>query len=61
MATHWGAWSPADRDQPIRAAAPEDALPPEDVAGYIACLVCAPAHLIVTEAVVAPIGERGWP
>jgi NAD(P)-dependent dehydrogenase (short-subunit alcohol dehydrogenase family) len=60
MATHWGTWSPADRDQPIRAAA-EDALPPEDVAGYIAWLVCAPAHLIVTEAVVAPIGERGWP
>jgi NAD(P)-dependent dehydrogenase (short-subunit alcohol dehydrogenase family) len=60
MATHWGTWSPADRDQPIRAA-PEDALPPDDVADYIAWLVCAPAHLIVTEAVVAPIGERGWP
>jgi NADP-dependent 3-hydroxy acid dehydrogenase YdfG len=42
-------------------AAPEDALPPEDVAGYIVWLACAPAHLIVTEAVVAPIRERGWP
>ncbi len=60
MATHWGTWHPADRDQPRRAA-PEDALPPEDVAGYIAWLVCAPAHLIITEAVVAPIRERGWP
>jgi NAD(P)-dependent dehydrogenase (short-subunit alcohol dehydrogenase family) len=60
MATHWGTWSAADRDQP-RMAAPEDALPPEDVAGYIAWLACAPAHLIVTEAVVAPIRERGWP
>jgi NAD(P)-dependent dehydrogenase (short-subunit alcohol dehydrogenase family) len=60
MATHWGTWNPADRGQPSRAA-PEDALPPEDVAGYIAWLVCAPAHLIVTEAVVAPIRERGWP
>jgi hypothetical protein len=58
MATHWGTWNPADRDQPGRAA-PEDALPPEDVAQYIAWLVCVPAHLIVTEAVVAPIGERG--
>lgn len=60
MATHWGSWSPAARDQPRRAA-PEDALPPEDVAGYIAWLVCAPTHLIVTEAVIAPIRERGWP
>jgi NAD(P)-dependent dehydrogenase (short-subunit alcohol dehydrogenase family) len=60
MATHWGTWNPADRDQP-RPAASEDALPPEDVAGYIAWLVGAPAHLIVTEAVVAPIRERGWP
>jgi NAD(P)-dependent dehydrogenase (short-subunit alcohol dehydrogenase family) len=60
MATHWGTWSPADGGQASRAA-PEDALPPEDVADYIAWLVCAPAHLIVTEAVVAPIRERGWP
>jgi len=60
MATHWGNWNPADRVQPSPAD-PEDALPPEDVAGYIAWLVCAPVHMIVTEAVVAPIGERGWP
>jgi NAD(P)-dependent dehydrogenase (short-subunit alcohol dehydrogenase family) len=60
MATHWGTWNAADRDQPRRAA-PEDSLPPEDAAGYISWLVCAPAHLIVTEAVVAPIRERGWP
>jgi NADP-dependent 3-hydroxy acid dehydrogenase YdfG len=60
MATHCGTWSSADRDQP-RQTAPEDALPPQDVADYIAWLVCGPAHLIVTEAVVAPIRERGWP
>ena len=60
MATHWGTWNPADRDQPSRAA-PEDALPPEDVADYIAWLVCAPAHVIVTEAVIVPIRELGWP
>lgn len=61
MATHWGTWNPADRDQPRPAGAPEDALPPEDVAGYIAWLACAPAHLVITEAVVAPIREPGWP
>jgi NAD(P)-dependent dehydrogenase (short-subunit alcohol dehydrogenase family) len=61
MATHWGPWTRAGRDQPGRAGAPKDALPPGDVADYIAWLACAPAHLIVTEAVVAPIRERGWP
>jgi len=60
MATHWGTWSPANRDRP-RHTTPEDALPPEDVANYIAWLILAPAHLVVTEAVVAPIRERGWP
>jgi NAD(P)-dependent dehydrogenase (short-subunit alcohol dehydrogenase family) len=60
MATHWGSWNPADRHQ-RRQATPEDSLPPEDVAGYIGWLVCVPAHVIVTEAVVAPIRERGWP
>jgi NAD(P)-dependent dehydrogenase (short-subunit alcohol dehydrogenase family) len=60
MATHWGTWDPAGRDQPRQSAA-EDALPPEDVADYIAWLARAPAHLIVTESVVAPIRERGWP
>lgn len=60
MATHWGTWSPTERDQPRRAA-PQDALPPQDVADYIGWLVCAPAHLIVTETVIAPIRERGWP
>jgi NAD(P)-dependent dehydrogenase (short-subunit alcohol dehydrogenase family) len=60
MATHWGTWNPEDRDQP-NPAGPVDALPAEDVADYIAWLVCAPAHLVVTEAVIAPIRERGWP
>jgi NAD(P)-dependent dehydrogenase (short-subunit alcohol dehydrogenase family) len=60
MATHWGTWNAADWDQ-HRRAAPEDSLPPEDAAGYIGWLVCAPAHMVVTEAVVAPIRERGWP
>lgn len=60
MATHWGTWSSAERDRPTESA-PEDALPPADVADYIAWLVRAPTHLVVTEAVVAPIRERGWP
>ena len=31
------------------------------VTGASSGLGRAPAHLVVTEAVVAPIGERGWP
>jgi NAD(P)-dependent dehydrogenase (short-subunit alcohol dehydrogenase family) len=42
MATHWGSWSPADRDQPSPAA-PRDALPPGDVADYVVWLAGAPA------------------
>jgi NAD(P)-dependent dehydrogenase (short-subunit alcohol dehydrogenase family) len=60
MATHWGTWSSADRDQPPQAA-PEDALPPQDVGDYIAWLVQSPGHLVIGEAIVAPIRERGWP
>jgi len=44
-----------------RRAAPKDSLPPEDVPGYTGWLACAPAHMAVTEAVVAPIRERGRP
>jgi NAD(P)-dependent dehydrogenase (short-subunit alcohol dehydrogenase family) len=60
MATHWGSWDPSNRDHPKQAAA-EDALPPDTVADYIAWLVTAPAHAVVTQAVIAPIRERGWP
>jgi len=60
MATHWGTWDSSDRDEPSQTS-PQDALPPEDVADYIAWVVCAPPHLVATEAVVAPIRERGWP
>jgi NAD(P)-dependent dehydrogenase (short-subunit alcohol dehydrogenase family) len=60
MATHWGTWDPVDRDRTPQTA-PEDALPPEDVADYIMWLIQAPAHMIVTEAVVTPVHERGWP
>jgi NADP-dependent 3-hydroxy acid dehydrogenase YdfG len=41
--------------------AAEDALPPEDVADYSAFLVEAPGHLVVAEAIVAPLHEPGWP
>jgi NAD(P)-dependent dehydrogenase (short-subunit alcohol dehydrogenase family) len=60
MATQWGTFDPAARrDHPQQP--PQDALPADDVADYISWIVTAPAHLVVTEAVVAPLRERGWP
>lgn len=60
MATHWGTFDPSARsDRPT--VAPEEALPAVDVADYIAWVVAAPAHLVVTEAIVAPLRERRWP
>lgn len=60
MATQWGTFDPGERgDRPPTA--PEQALPAEDVAAYIAWVITAPAHLVVTEAVVVPVRETGWP
>jgi len=60
MATHWGSFDAGRRGERTPSV-PEDALPPSDVADYIAWLTAAPGHMLVTEAVVAPIRERGWP
>jgi NADP-dependent 3-hydroxy acid dehydrogenase YdfG len=61
MATQWGVWDPAQRGNVEQQAASAEALPAADVAEFIAWLVQAPAHLVVTDAVVAPLHERGWP
>jgi NAD(P)-dependent dehydrogenase (short-subunit alcohol dehydrogenase family) len=62
MATHWGTWSPADRERetPPRGEA-ADRLPPEMVAAYIAWLATAPPELVVNESIVTPLDEQGWP
>ena len=63
MATNWGSWSAEERsgdDQPP-APAPQDALAPETVADFIAFIATAPPELVLTEAVVAPLLEQGWP
>jgi NAD(P)-dependent dehydrogenase (short-subunit alcohol dehydrogenase family) len=61
MATSWGAWSAAEREAVARAVAPTEALPPEDVAAFIVWLASAPSEVVVNEAVVTPLHERGWP
>lgn len=61
MATHWGAWSPEERKGEDREEAPPtEALPPEEVASFIAWLCAAPPEFVLTEGIITPI-EEGLP
>jgi len=61
MATSWGAWSAAEREARATDPSPSEALPPEDVAAFVAWLASAPPEVVVNEAIVTPLHERGWP
>jgi NAD(P)-dependent dehydrogenase (short-subunit alcohol dehydrogenase family) len=61
MATHWGTWSAEDRSEPAEPPDPRRALPPERVAAFIAWVATAPPELVLDEAIVTPLDERGWP
>jgi len=38
-----------------------DALPPDDVAALIVWIASAPQEVVLNEAIVTPLQERGWP
>ncbi len=62
MATNWGTFSPEDRTgDDAGSTPPQEALAPETVADFIAYIATAPPELVLTEAVVAPLQEQGWP
>jgi NAD(P)-dependent dehydrogenase (short-subunit alcohol dehydrogenase family) len=61
MATHWGAWSAAERPGESPARSPREALPPETVAAFIAWIATAPPEFVLDEAVVTPLDEHGYP
>ncbi len=62
MATIWGTWSAADRDdQPHELPPPTQALPPANVAALIVWIAAAPRELVLNEAIVSPLDEAGWP
>lgn len=62
MATSWGVWSAAERATAQREPPPAtEALPPEQVAALIVWIATAPPALVLTEAVVSPLLEQGWP
>jgi NAD(P)-dependent dehydrogenase (short-subunit alcohol dehydrogenase family) len=62
MATSWGVWSPAAREQ-ARAERPpaSNALPPQEVAALVVWIAAAPPELVLNEAIVSPLDEQGWP
>ncbi len=65
MDTNWGTWSSAERhaenaeiEEPR---SPTTALPPADVAALIVWIATAPPALVLNEAIVSPLDEKGWP
>ena len=61
MATHWGTWSAEERSGEGPASSRREALPPETVAAFIAWIATAPSALVLDEAIVTPLDERGYP
>jgi NAD(P)-dependent dehydrogenase (short-subunit alcohol dehydrogenase family) len=62
MATHWGTFTPDDRARRGGEHPPATrALPPQHVADLIVWLACAPRELVLSEAIVTPLEETGWP
>ncbi len=62
MATGWGTFSPEERGSKVRQTPPpEESLSPEHVAGLIVWIAAAPPEVVLNEAVVSPLLERGWP
>jgi NAD(P)-dependent dehydrogenase (short-subunit alcohol dehydrogenase family) len=61
MATRWGTWSAEERRAEPRANSPRGALPPETVGAFIAWIATAPPELVLDEAIVTPLDERGYP
>jgi NAD(P)-dependent dehydrogenase (short-subunit alcohol dehydrogenase family) len=61
MATHWGAFSPEERQEgEPNEAPPTRVLPPERVADLIVWLAASPPEFVLTEGIVVPI-EEGLP
>lgn len=62
MATHWGDWTPEARSEDEREERPaSEALPPEDAASFLVWLASAPQTMVLTETVMMPLEEQGWP
>jgi NAD(P)-dependent dehydrogenase (short-subunit alcohol dehydrogenase family) len=60
MDTSLGLWDPAAR-RASTPTAPDEALPPEQVAELIVWMAAAPPDLVLNEVTVTPLDEQGWP
>ncbi len=62
MATNWGEWTPEAREEGEQGGQPSsEALSPEDAASFLVWLAAAPPTMVLTEAVMMPLKEQGWP
>jgi NAD(P)-dependent dehydrogenase (short-subunit alcohol dehydrogenase family) len=61
MDTNWGAWIPDDRGAGRRPQPAAEALPPAHVADLITWICAAPPDVVLNEATVTPLLEKGWP
>lgn len=62
MATHWGEWTPEERQQTGRQAkAAPQALAPEEAASLLVWLAASPSNMVLNEVVLTPLEEKGWP
>lgn len=62
MATNWGDWTPEAREEDEQGSRPSsEALSPEDAASFLVWLASAPQTMVLTETVLMPLNEQGWP
>lgn len=62
MATNWGDWIPEAREKDEQENhSSSEALSPEDAAAFLVWLAAAPQTMVLTETVMMPLKEQGWP
>lgn len=61
MATNWGNWTPEARRGDSAADPSSEALSPEDAGAFLVWLAAAPQTMVLTETVMMPLKEQGWP
>lgn len=61
MDTHWGTWSPEERDPAPEPTPTAEAMPPEHVAELITWIAQSPPDMVLNEVTVTPLREAGWP
>jgi NADP-dependent 3-hydroxy acid dehydrogenase YdfG len=62
MATNWGEWTPEARRADEQESRPSsEALSAEDAASFLVWLASAPGTMVLTEMVMMPLKEQGWP